>query len=247
MTHIPEDTTNDQVNALNELMMREEALDPELEIYVVDAGPFGPMLKHPLVFEMLMVEGHHALTNERFRQKRKATQEAYAKKEWSHYIYLHERAYRLDAFRACCWQMDGPEYWGHLGSVWVDSENIYQNRDEWREMYEADCDGRLEMMSEEDRLAFTLPPEQGGFPPTFPIYRGFCYDDAQHGMSWTLDKARGKWFASRLHQEGQPQPRVARGMVAAGDVLAYHTGRDEQEIVVFPENVKDVEVTWVKP
>lgn len=231
---------------LTELMMRVEALDPELEPYVVTDGPLGPMLKHPLVFEMLMVEGHHAMTNERFKAKRQATREALAEKNWGSYIYLHERAYRLDAFMSCCWQMDGTDYWKYLGDIWVDSENIWQNRDAWRDCLEADAEGREYMMSESDRQVLTLPVRDGGMPPTLTIYRGYCYDDAANGLSWTLDKDRAKWFAGRLHQEGQPQPRVRRGTVAAADVLAYHTGRGEAEIVVFPENVKNAEVVWVQ-
>ena len=85
---------------LQELMARQEELDPELEPWVDPDGPLGPMLKHPLVYSILHTPGLNALVNAQLKAKTAAVRRARAEREWSRYIYLHERPYRLDAFRS---------------------------------------------------------------------------------------------------------------------------------------------------
>ena len=99
------------------------------------------------------------------------------------------------------------------------------------------------MMSTKDvRCVFELPPEQGGLLPKTRIYRGYRFDDAAPGFSWTLDKARARWFAGRLRTDDHPDPKIVSGYVAREHVIAYITSRDEQEIVVLPEHVTEIEV-----
>ena len=224
-----------------DLLSRLEPLDPELEPFMED-GPLGRMLRHPLVYSLCHDPARSGLANAQRKYKKEALAKAREEKDWHTYVYLHERPYRLDAFSDICWDLAGGEYWELVGDIWVDSENIYQNRDEWREVLESDEPEREYMSSEKDRVVFALTPEKGGLLPLTTVYRGYNYEDGLDGFSWTLDKSRAKWFAKRFLHRGETA-MVAEGTVARENVLAYHTGRDEQEIVVLPENVNVIGVT----
>lgn len=222
---------------LEEMMMRLEPADPELLGWVAE-GPFGPMLKHPLVFEIFFDPQRCGRINKCLAYKREAVAEARAARNWESYIWLHERPYRVDAFADIAHQLSMRRYWELLGMVWVDSENHWQDREQWHDLLTADIDGR-EFMSDEDvRCVFTLTPEQGGLLPETVVYRGYCHDDGLNGFSWTLDRARAEWFARRLRQPDDPPPRVATARVARDHVIAYITSRDESELVLLPEHAQ---------
>ena len=231
---------------LEDLLGRQEDLDPELEDCVFDDGPFGPSIKHPLVYSICHSPVTNALVNRQFRYKKEALARAADQQNWHSYVYLHERPYRLDAF------MDirdaiakAEDYWRLLGSIWVDSENIWQNAQEWRDLFEEPERGSMEhFMDEDDRKALTLPPSKGGLLPTFTVYRGYHYEGGEDGFSWTLDKPRAKWFARRLCGDDEV-PMVATGTLGRKDVIGYMTGRGEQEIVALPENVCAISVEEV--
>lgn len=68
---------------------------------------------------------------------------------------------------------------------------------------------------------------------TITIYRGVGEKSQELGMSWTLSLDIARFFAHRFGGRG----RVIQGTVHIDDVLDYLESRDEQEILVFPENV----------
>jgi hypothetical protein len=228
-----------------ELLRTMEDLDPELMLHRYDDGPFGTCIKHPLVFSIAHHPAQNAFCNRQLKQKQEALQEAEREERWHTYVYLHERPYRIDAFMAIQHMLDDRQYWELLGDVWIDSENIWQNLELWRELLTAPRGSREFIMSEEDRKVFTLPPEQGGFPPRQRVYRGFNNEDGLDGYSWTLDKPRAKWFALRRAYEDDVA-YVATAWVTPDKAIAYHTGRGEAEIVVLPEDVLDVFVEEVE-
>jgi hypothetical protein len=237
--------TEDLTQQIDKLMQTREDLDPALAMYLDHDGPFGPSIKHPLVFSMIHSPVMNAFVNAQLKAKKKALKKAKSKGDWDTCVWLYERPYRLNAFLDVSWHLDGPRYWDLLGSVWSDTENSWQNREAWREAFTADAEGR-EMMSDEDvRCVFDLPPEKGGLLPMTRIYRGYRFGDALQGFSWTLDKARARWFAERLRQDDHPSPKIASGYVAREHVIAYITGRDEQEIVTLPEHVTQLEIEEV--
>lgn len=235
-----------QLAFLEELMAKAEDLDPALVPWLAE-GPFGQSLKHPLVFEVVYHPQANARLNYAFQQKRRLLAEAKAAGRWHEAVFLYERPYRVDGFADICWHLDGPAYWELLGQVWSDTENAWQSYEQWGELFTADPEGRLMMSTPDERSAFTLPHEQGGFLPRTRIYRGFGYDGGLDGFSWTLDKGRARWFATRLRIDGDPTPKIASGWVARENIIAYLNGRDEQELVVLPEHVEDIEIEEVKP
>lgn len=86
------------------------------------------------------------------------------------------------------------------------------------------------------------------------VYRGNLGEDPRLGISWTLSRAKARWFAQyangspralflgleRIDGE-EPRPTVWRATVAASDVLGYFGSRRESEVVLDPATVRDVE------
>ncbi|WXX09708.1 hypothetical protein [Mycobacterium phage MS810] len=124
-------------------------------------------------------------------------------------------------------------HWPLLGLIWTDSENIWENRGAWyRRLTEprriAD---RQTLMSVSDYNTLR------DLPSSFKVYRGFNDDGDAEGLSWTLNAAKARWFATRYDQTGAT---VATGTVDRDDVIAYFSSRGEDEIVVLPENVQNM-------
>lgn len=209
-------------------MYAAEPLHEDLQPYV-ETNTIGQMIRHPLVMGF-----YHEAMNRQFNQsyayKTNAIAQAKASEKWNTVIMLHERAYRLDAFSEICTLMSDKDYWKNLAMVWVDSENIFQNLEQWIELWNSDRAFREHSMSKSEQEYFNSLPE------TLAVYRGSAYETSLEGLSWTLAKDRAEWFAERF-SNGR-EIFIARGTVKKSSVLAYFSGRNEEEIVVMPEDVE---------
>ena len=217
-----DDTTR---KALEDLMRdANEPLDKDLEAFVEFNNEMGmPIVRHPLVMWIgPMMPG---MINQQYRQKLEAVGEARKSKNWSSYIYLHERPYRLDAFMDVKDEMDDKDYWSLLSDIWVDSENIWQNKDLWKSALSSKRPGKSNMMKKDEL------DELDSLPDKIKIYRGYIKGKNQNGFSWTTDKAKATWFSSRLAR-GNEKPLVAEATVSKKDVVAYFTRRGESEVVL---------------
>lgn len=212
---------------LIDLLTRDEPLHPDLEEHLVMTD-FGRMVHHPLVIEH---SPRPALVNYRYEAKRKALHEAMAASDWHQVVWLHERPYRLDAFINISDRLDDDNYWSLLADIWIDSENIWQNLDQWRQLFESTRSGSP--MTEEEEAALAAMPDP------VPVYRGGVEDANEYGLSWTTDRERAEWFAVRMTADDEVGV-VLDGLVAKEHVAAYFTGRGESEIVVFDADLVDV-------
>lgn len=217
-------------NSLMELLQRDEPLHEDLLPYFEENGAFGPSLRSPLVYDVMGVRPAYA--NWRYVQKKAALHEALAKGRWHTAVFLHERPYRAEALLRIATErgddIDDATYWELVGSVWVDSENIWQNRQEWDVLLHGlrEKDEAQHMMDDEEREFLAQLPEQ------IKVYRGAVDQVNDDGLSWTLDEAKATWFARRFDREHLGEAVVVHGWVAKEDVLAYFGGRGESEIVV---------------
>lgn len=223
---------------LDTLMRRQEPLDSELQGYLVDSL-LGPVIKHPLVFSIPHSPQLNAMANARLRAKQDGCRHAAENKQWTQYLFLHERPFRVYAFTRIAAQLSDVDYWTLLADLWVDAENIYEDQQLWESLLQ---DGgrfprRHLMMTEAERQALAAHPE------TLTIYRGFNVDGRHLGMSWTLNADTARNFALRFGGHGRPQ--VASGTVSTAAVIAYLRGRGEDEIVVHPTNVTNVDVAEI--
>jgi len=62
----------------------------------------------------------------------------------------------------------------------------------------------------------------------------------RHGMSWTLDPDKARWFADRGVHLDLGYPVVLEATVLKEDVFAYYNERKERELVVRPGRVRAV-------
>jgi hypothetical protein len=205
---------------------------------VVESEFVGRMLKHPLVFSMMLTPMEYGLLNKQYEAKLKARDEAFDKNKWGSYVFLHERPYRLRAFAEAADFMSDREYWELLSSIWTDTENLWQNQEEWAKLLAEPREGRRKyFMDAEERRKFKALPEQ------ITVFRGYTtsHEDGHLGHSWTLSRTRAEWFARRfLHREGE-EPRLAIGHVRKRDVVGLLEGRAEQELVIAdPSKVRGV-------
>jgi hypothetical protein len=123
--------------------------------------------------------------------------------------------------------MTDQEYWKNVGSVWTDSENIWQSYDTWRTLWEKPRAGKRFAMDTDERKKLALMPSD------ITVYRGvngkgISKRRKNTGMSWTLDRDKAEWFSMRW---GQEPHQILTGTVEKKDIHAFFEGRNEAEIV----------------
>jgi hypothetical protein len=206
-------------------MYQPAELHPDLQEYFLVQNGI-PMIKHPLVYSIFHFDIQNYIINQQYEWKKKSLKEAVKKKNWGSYIFLHERPYRFEAFVSIAPQLEREPklYWELLGSIWVDSENIWQNQDRWKFLIETGPKKNREyFMSEEDRETFKNLPE------TLTVYRGYTPRKNKAGFSYTLSKDKAIWFANRFGKNG----KVIERTVNKKDIFAYKNDRSEQEIIIL--------------
>lgn len=226
---------NPQQREFFELMMKEEELHPDLKPWLVNTKGLGRMLKHPLVFEHMFDLKRCARINKAYLYKKEAVEKAIAEKDFNRAIWWYERPYRMQTFIELMDEMSHEEYWDILGSIWTDSENLWQYNSFLGMLLHSKRPGREHMMDEEERTFLSALPDE------FSIYRGHQGKRNRNGWSWSLSYGKAKWFGFRFSQKGAA---VARATVKKSDVIAYLDGRNEFEIVVDPACL---EISPVKP
>lgn len=122
-----------------------------------------------------------------------------------------------------------------LADAWITSENPNQDANlsltQARAMFRR-CNKKYLMEKDEYEVYENLPDE-------FVVYRGVSRGRNPYGMSWTKNLDTAEWFAHRFDvgdEVGYIQQAVAR----KENVLAYFNGRDEDEIVIHVNDLKDV-------
>jgi hypothetical protein len=222
----------------------EEELHPALKPYVQDEESW-PTLKHPLVYQVPYSPQLNKQSNKMFETKKEVIRQAREEGRWETVVWMHERPYRLQAFLDVAFEIeDDTRFWELVGGIWTDSENCWQCRSDWYEIFTCGRDDRQAMMDDKEREALSKLPDE------ITVYRGFTKHDGEvledndvqlHSFSWTLDRKRAVWFAQRLARDGDTS-YVATAVVNKSDVVAHFLGRGEAEIVVIPDDLRITEV-----
>lgn len=215
-------------NSLIAQLTKDEPLIAELQDHC-GPGPLGQQIHHPLVIEPIYAPMMNARLNVLYAEKRKAVFEALYNGEYARAVFLHERPYRLGKLLDFRGAFDmGDAFWRLVGDVWTDSENIWQDFDDWTEVMSEAASRREQVMSEADREAYAELPD------TLTVYRGYDASEGNpEGLSWTLNRRKAEWFGSRFGGDC----RLASGTMSKLDVIAHFVGRGEAEIVTLPQNV----------
>jgi hypothetical protein len=218
-------------------MFAPEELNPELALYV-ETGSHYQMIHHRLMIQVPYNETLNKIANAQFKFKKEKLQAAIDSENWPSYVFIHERPYRIEALQEVLFDFYPSDEvaLSLIASVWVDSENIYQNFESWQEIwnYAANVDNRHKFLMNTEEIAALA-----AMPDTIEIYRGTSYESSIKGMSWTTNKKKAIWFAQRMCNLDQG-PLLASAMVKKENVLAFFQGRNESEIVVDPEKIENL-------
>lgn len=210
-----------QINETIERLLAEanEPLHPDLVPYLELDGALGAQVRHPLVYQVPLWSNGSA--NAYYLQKKKDLEIALAEKNYSRVIYLHERPYRLQAFIQIAHHLSDTKYWSILSGIWTDTENQWQNLEQWKELLSANRSSRHYLMDESEVQLLNSLPE------FVKIYRGCVKGLNEDGLSWTLDKAKAEFFANRFSKEGI----ILEREIPKSEIIAVLTGRGESEVI----------------
>ena len=198
-------------------------LHPDLKYYLEEDGILGPQLRHPLVYQVPLFTNGHA--NAQYAWKKEAVEKAEKEKNWSRYVYLHERPYRIHAFQTIMHILSPKEYWEIFGEIWTDTENQWQNKSDFKRLLNSKRPNREAMMTEQEIEFLSKLPE------TVTIYRGCRKNLNENGMSWTLDYEKAQWFMNRLNKYGDG--KILTAVVPKSEIYAVFLGRNESEVVWY--------------
>jgi hypothetical protein len=81
---------------------------------------------------------------------------------------------------------------------------------------------------------------QADLPEKLTLWRG-CWPEFAYGLSWTTDRARAKWFATRLDDPKEPKGRLYEIEAHREMVLAQFNARGEDEYVLDIDQFNDDE------
>jgi hypothetical protein len=146
---------------LAEELQRRRELKTRKERLLLELQPFAQekLLRHPLITTDFDPD-HAAPVNDSYRDRKSKATEAFEKRNWSTYIFLHEKPHRLHALTHCIrFGLSGPDYWSCVGKVWVDSENIHQNLREWRSVWRSQKPGLEECINDDERAVLAGLPD----------------------------------------------------------------------------------------
>jgi hypothetical protein len=208
-----------QEKLLQHLMEIIEPLHPDLIPYFEADGALGAQVRHPLVYQVPLWSNGSA--NAYYLQKKKDLEKAIAEKNFNQIIYLHERPYRLQAFIQIAPQLSDTKYWSILSGIWTDTENQWQNLEQWTELLSANRSSRHYLMNESEVQLLNSLPE------FVKIYRGCVKGLNEDGLSWTLDKAKAEFFANRFSKEGI----ILEREIPKSEIIAVLLGRGESEVI----------------
>jgi len=92
-------------------------------------------------------------------------------------------------------------------------------------------------------------------PDVVKIYRGVNVekgdtldldeDTYDMGISWTIDKERGEWFGNRFNHEGR-ECYLLEGEIKKSDIICYFNSRKEDEVIIYPFQLKKLNVINLK-
>lgn len=205
-----------------------EDLHPELACCVCRSSAGLLMIQHPLVHDFYVPE-MAAMVNKQYETRKQVMREAEEQQDWDKMLAIYARPYRMALFARIADRLADSHYWETLAWIWRDSENIWQNRADWVKLWRSKRPNREAVMTEEERATLA------GLPERLTVYRGTQRGRAT-GLSWTLDEKRAAWFAKRFpHQRREPV--LVSAVIERRRVLAFFSGRQEQEIVVLPQHV----------
>jgi hypothetical protein len=165
----------------------------------------------------------NSLLNRQLEERKKLSEDYLKEKDFSSYVFVHERPYRLWAFIKIKDKLDDKSYWELLSDIWIDSENIYQNQQTWKLLLKSKRSNKEFFMDKKERKSFNKLQEE------ITVYRGHDGKN-EKGFSYTLSKEKAKWFAQRFNSQNS---QIKELTIKKEDAFALLMRRGEQEIIII--------------
>lgn len=212
-----------------------EPLCDELRRCVSVDPRLGPTLRHPLVNLPLYHDRLAKFANNALAAKREAVRKAEAEGRITSAVFLHERPWRLSAMIERLHMMVSAGRGKLIAEVWRDSEFPHRNLSTWRMLWGDPAHQRSAMTSKERLRLDSL--QRSADRGKLVLWRGTGKGGAaMRGLSWTTDRAKAEWFASRFSDrafvwEARPGPER---------LWAYQEGRGESEVIVDVRGLRGI-------
>jgi hypothetical protein len=217
-------------NTMNDLFSKTEELHEDL-VPFLQQSILGLGIYHPLVHQPIHTPQLNATVNACYLMKKQRIKECEEKSDWSTYVFMHERPYRMDALKLIKNKLSENEFWKLFGSVWIDSENIWQNLPFIRSTLANidDICGVQQSLMNNAEMDFLK-----SIPEYIVLWRGHSpgYNKQQNnkkGFSWTFSYWRARWFAQRFSKNNS---FVTKATFHKKDIIAILLGRNEMEAIV---------------
>ena len=160
----------------------------------------------------------------------KLAAEFLSERDYFGFLWLFDSCNRFLPFWEIHEGMTDEEYWDILRQVWVSIEWVEPHKANWIRLLQSRSSTRHLLMTEAEHHAITTWPDE------IKIFRGYRAGRGKNGLSWSLSEKTAEMFP-QLRWRGENQPMVVSGYCYKQDVIAYITEREEEEIVILPQNV----------
>ena len=231
----------------------------ELKYYIKDFDGM-KFIKHPLMNEMVFGELDQVIPEsfkkailpkgldaktfadayvQKINFKKQELDKAIEQQNWDKVFMLIEKPFRLNWLEENIDLIkDDKQYYNFLKDAYMMTEfpmNGFSNYRDLLHLLYAKDNPKLMMDKEELKLLNSLPNE-------VKIWRGVKVDDVLDydniGLSFTLNKDKAIWFAERFSQAGVSKSILIEAVVNRFDILSIFLNRDEEEVIVNPEDIK---------
>ena len=146
-----------------------------------------------------------------------------------HLFALCHKPYRLTLLSLAKFHLTKKDYTELLRDCWVDTEFPHQG--EMKEIIKMFEIADKDILRQEDKVGFDALPER------ITVYRGIQGKKAKvRALSWTLSLDKARWFANRFEFNG----RVYEAMIDKQNVYFYTNSRQEEEVVLNPNKLKNI-------
>ena len=231
----------------------------KLKYYIVENGGM-KFIKHPLMNEMVFGELDQVIPEsfkkailpkgldaktfadayvQKINFKKQELDKAIEQQNWDKVFMLIEKPFRLNWLEENIDLIkDDKQYYNFLKDAYMMTEfpmNGFSNYRDLLDLFYARKNPKLMLDKDELELLNSLPKE-------VKIWRGVKVDDVLDydniGLSFTLNKDKAIWFAERFAQAGVSQAILIEAVVKRDDILSIFLNRDEEEVIVNPEDIK---------
>jgi len=232
----------------------------DLDLYIRDYGIGMRFIKHPLLNEMVFGELDQVIPEsfkkailpkgldaktfgdayvQKINFKKQELDKAIEQQNWDKVFMLVEKPFRLNWLEENIDLIkDDKQYYNFLKDAYMMTEfpmNGFSNYRDLLDLFYARKNSKLMLDEDELKLLNSLPNE-------VKIWRGVKVDDVLDddniGLSFTLNKDKAIWFAERFAQAGVSQAILIEAVVKRDDILSIFLNRDEEEVIVNPEDIK---------